>query len=209
MSTSSRREAKRSSGSNPPSHSRRTGASARRTPSGRSNSSGRTSRRSAPRGKSGSAVEAANVSTNGFWLFIDDREVFLPFDRFPWFREGSVGAITRVERPRAGHLHRPDRDVDLAVESIEHPERSPLSSRLRSSTVSDKRSGRLHERAGGDGPRSRGDAARHVGRVGRESRPALLDHDEVSRGSSLACLKLRSSVPGAGSPRLVRVLGSL
>jgi hypothetical protein len=33
------------------------------------------------------------------------------------------------ERPHAGHLYRPDLDVDLAEESIDHPERYPLISR--------------------------------------------------------------------------------
>ena len=35
-------------------------------------------------------------------------------------------AILRLERPQPGHLHWPDFDVDLAVDSIEHPERYPL-----------------------------------------------------------------------------------
>jgi hypothetical protein len=37
-----------------------------------------------------------------------------------------VEAILRLERPAPGHLHWPDLDVDLAIDSIEHPERYPL-----------------------------------------------------------------------------------
>jgi hypothetical protein len=62
-------------------------------------------------------------------MLIGDRELFLPFESFPWFRNASIGAIARVERPSEHHLYWPELDVDLAIESIEHPERYPLVSR--------------------------------------------------------------------------------
>jgi hypothetical protein len=52
--------------------------------------------------------------------------LFVPFKEFPWFREASVREITNVELPSAHHLYWPDLDIDLAVESIEHPEQFPL-----------------------------------------------------------------------------------
>ncbi len=87
--------------------------------------------KSAPRGKNISEVEVANVSRHGFWLLIDGRELFLPFDKFPWFRDVSIGQLLRVERPHHSHLYWPDLDVDLAIESIEFPERFPLVSSAR------------------------------------------------------------------------------
>jgi hypothetical protein len=71
-----------------------------------------------------------NISPHGFWLLLDDREVFVPFRDFPWFERASVHDIARVERPSPHHLHWPELDVDLAVESLEHPERYPLVSRV-------------------------------------------------------------------------------
>jgi uncharacterized protein DUF2442 len=85
--------------------------------------------KSAPRGGRISRVEVTNVSTHGFWLLVDDREMFLPFDLFPWFRDASIGSLVNVERPHLQHLRWPELDVDLAIESIEHPERYPLVSR--------------------------------------------------------------------------------
>ena len=41
--------------------------------------------KSAPRGRSTSVVEVANVSPHGFWLLIGDRDRFVPFAQFPWF----------------------------------------------------------------------------------------------------------------------------
>lgn len=80
-------------------------------------------------GTSTSNAEVTNISPHGFWVLIDDREFFLPFEQFPWFKQASVEAIVRLERPHPGHLHWPDLDVDLSVDSIEHPERYPLLAR--------------------------------------------------------------------------------
>jgi hypothetical protein len=85
--------------------------------------------RSARRGKRTSKVEVTNVTARGFWLLLAGRELFVPFADFPWFRDASIGQILAVEQPSADHLCWPQLDVDLAVESIEHPERYPLVSR--------------------------------------------------------------------------------
>ena len=77
-----------------------------------------------------STVEVTNISKHGFWLLLDGRELFLSFDDFPWFKQAPVGAILRLDRPTPRHLHWPDLDVDLSLDSIEHPERYPLKSKL-------------------------------------------------------------------------------
>jgi hypothetical protein len=71
-------------------------------------------------------VDVASISRHGFWLYLDGRELFLSFKEFPWFVEAPVHKIVNVLRPSADHLYWPDLDVDLSVESIEHPERFPL-----------------------------------------------------------------------------------
>lgn len=62
-------------------------------------------------------------------MLIDGRELFLPFEVFPWFKQARAEAILRLERPTPEHLYWPDLEVDLALESIERPERYPLTSR--------------------------------------------------------------------------------
>jgi hypothetical protein len=79
-------------------------------------------------GASTSQVEVTNISQHGFWLLLDEDELFLPFKEFPWFKSAPVEAILRLERPQPGHLYWPDLDVDLSVDSIEHPERFPMKS---------------------------------------------------------------------------------
>jgi len=82
--------------------------------------------KSATPGPSTSPAEVTNVSPHGFWLFVGERELFVPFSQFAWFREASVRAIGNVQRPSPQHLYWPDLDIDLAIESIEHPEKFPL-----------------------------------------------------------------------------------
>ena len=82
--------------------------------------------KSAAPGPSISLAEVTNVSAHGFWLFVADRELFVPFEQFPWFREASVREITNVQLPSPHHLYWPDLDIDLAVDSIENPEKYPL-----------------------------------------------------------------------------------
>jgi len=81
-------------------------------------------------GTATSQAEVTNISRHGFWLLLDERELFLPFEEYPWFKRAPVEAILRLEQPRPGHLHWPDLDVDLSVNSIEHPERYPLKAEL-------------------------------------------------------------------------------
>ncbi len=81
-------------------------------------------------GSATSAAEVTNISQHGFWMLIDDDELFLPFDEFPWFKKAAVEAILRLERPTPEHLYWPELDVDLALDSIKHPERYPLKSQL-------------------------------------------------------------------------------
>lgn len=94
--------------------------------------------KSAALGRSTSPVEVTNVSPHGFWLFVGGQELFVPFKNFPWFRDASIRQITRVELPSAHHLYWPDLDIDLAVDSLAHPERYPLISQAQPGEGSQK-----------------------------------------------------------------------
>ena len=85
--------------------------------------------KSAAPGKSTSAVEVTNVSVHGFWILIHDREVFVSFKDFPWFEEASIQELVAVDLPSPHHLYWPALDIDLTVDSLDHPERYPLVSR--------------------------------------------------------------------------------
>ncbi|HEY3103940.1 MAG TPA: DUF2442 domain-containing protein, partial [Pyrinomonadaceae bacterium] len=82
-------------------------------------------------GTSTSEVEVTQISKHGIWLLLQDKEQFLSFDNFPWFKDASVSAIQNVELLNEDHLYWQDLDVDLTVESIEEPSIFPLISNMR------------------------------------------------------------------------------
>lgn len=87
------------------------------------------SKRSDGHGTRTSIVEVTNVSKHGFWLILEERERFLAFDAFPWFREATIDQLLNVELTGPGHLRWPALDVDLAVDSIDRPGDYPLVSK--------------------------------------------------------------------------------
>lgn len=88
--------------------------------------------KSAALGNSTSDPEVTNVSRHGLWLLLGCEELFLPFSFFPWFQDAPIGKVLHVEQPSAQHLYWPELDIDVAIESIRHPERFPLLSRVAS-----------------------------------------------------------------------------
>jgi hypothetical protein len=86
--------------------------------------------KSATLGINTSPVEVTNISRQGLCLLLDNEELFLPFSDFPWFQNAAVGKILNLELPSSNHLYWPELDVDLAVESIRHPEKFPLVSKI-------------------------------------------------------------------------------
>ena len=78
------------------------------------------------RGKSISRVEVLNVSEHGFWIYVSGTEYFLPYTKFPWFRNATIDQIRDVQLVHAHHLRWPDLDVDLELESLSHTEKYSL-----------------------------------------------------------------------------------
>ncbi len=85
---------------------------------------------SEPRGIGTSTVEVTNVSAHGVWLLVREREMFMPYSEFPFFKDVPIGKILNVEEATPGHFYWPDLDVDLGVATIENPERFPLTARV-------------------------------------------------------------------------------
>jgi hypothetical protein len=71
-------------------------------------------------------AEVTNIDRFGFWLLVNDKEYFLPYEDFPWFRQAKVDQILDVELLHGDHLHWPQLDVDLCLESLSEPAAFPL-----------------------------------------------------------------------------------
>jgi hypothetical protein len=85
--------------------------------------------KSSSHGASTSEAEVTNIDGFGIWLLVDDREFFLPYRDYPWFRQATVDQILDVRLPSPDHLHWPALDVDLSLASLEHPDDFPLMAR--------------------------------------------------------------------------------
>jgi Protein of unknown function (DUF2442) len=80
-------------------------------------------------GASNMEIEVSLASNDGFWLLLENEELFVPFAEFPWFKQATMEQITKVESPSANHLYWPLLDVDLSIESVRHPASFPLISK--------------------------------------------------------------------------------
>jgi hypothetical protein len=57
-----------------------------------------------------SYCEVTNIGAHGFWLLVDDREYFVPFDDYPVFRQATVSQITGLiwmQTSNWGHWNTP------------------------------------------------------------------------------------------------------
>ena len=77
-------------------------------------------------GENTSLTEVTNVSAHGLWLLSSEKEIFMSYEDFPWFKNAPIGEVLNVKEPTPGHFYWPDLDVDIGLETIENPERFPL-----------------------------------------------------------------------------------
>ena len=82
-------------------------------------------------GKNTSVIEVTNISAHGIWILVRDKELFMSYEDFPWFKGQTVKTITNVEEQSHEHFYWPDLDIDLTMEIIENPGQFPLKANTR------------------------------------------------------------------------------
>lgn len=85
-------------------------------------------------GKNASA-EVLNISLHGLRILVNERELYLDFANFPWFKTATIEQIGRIEQPSANHLYWPELDMDLDLDNISNPEKIPVNGKITQSTV--------------------------------------------------------------------------
>ncbi|MEE9464941.1 MAG: DUF2442 domain-containing protein [Candidatus Neomarinimicrobiota bacterium] len=80
-------------------------------------------------GESTSLIEVTHLSSHGLWLLSGEKELFLSYEDFPWFKDSPIGEVLNVKEPTPGHFYWPDLDVDIGIKTIKNPERFPLKAR--------------------------------------------------------------------------------
>lgn len=71
-------------------------------------------------------AEVQNISSHGIWILVNDKEIFMPFEEFPWFLKATIKQIYNLELFHEHHLHWPDLDVDVDIDTLKHLEAYPL-----------------------------------------------------------------------------------
>jgi len=66
-------------------------------------------------------TEVTHISSHSIWLLTHDKELFMPYEEFPWFKDQPVKSIINVEEQSCGHFYWPDIDVDLTCTIHESP----------------------------------------------------------------------------------------
>jgi hypothetical protein len=77
-------------------------------------------------GTSISPSEVTNIEALGFWILVDNKEYFVPFDDYPVFKGASIQQILKMQRLSPTQLHWPDLDADIEIDALEQPEHYPM-----------------------------------------------------------------------------------
>ena len=72
------------------------------------------------------SVSVENITPLGIWLYVKEKEYFLSYKDYPYFKDRSLSSIQNVELHHGFHLYWPDMDVDLELDNLENPEKYPL-----------------------------------------------------------------------------------
>jgi hypothetical protein len=76
--------------------------------------------------KNTSEVEVSHINVHGFWLCVQDKEYFLPYREYPWFKEAKVKEILNVQLLHGYHLCWPQLEVDLELDGPGNAQSYPL-----------------------------------------------------------------------------------
>jgi hypothetical protein len=71
-------------------------------------------------------VSVENITPFGIWLYVKEKEYFLSYKDYPYFREQRLSSIQKVQLLHEYHLYWPELDVDLEIDNLENPEKYPL-----------------------------------------------------------------------------------
>jgi hypothetical protein len=55
-------------------------------------------------GEGASAPEVTIISSRGFWLYFNNREYFLSYEDFPWFKNAKINEILDVQVFHYSHV---------------------------------------------------------------------------------------------------------
>ena len=77
------------------------------------------------------SVSVENITPFGVWLFVNEKEYFLSYQDYPYFKDQTLNSIQDVQLLHGYHLYWPVLDIDLEIDNLENPEKYSLKSRIK------------------------------------------------------------------------------
>ena len=75
-------------------------------------------------------VSVENIAPFGIWLLAKEKEYFLSYKDYPWFKNQTIKSIQNVKLLHGFHLYWPDLDIDLEIDNLENPGKYPLKAKI-------------------------------------------------------------------------------
>ena len=79
--------------------------------------------------KKSTLLSVESITTFGIWMLVQNKEYFLSYELYPYFKDQTLRAIQNVQLLHGMHLYWPDLDVDLEIDNLDNPEKYPLISK--------------------------------------------------------------------------------
>ena len=77
------------------------------------------------------SVSVENITSFGIWLLVKEKEYFLSYKDFPFFKDQTLNSVQNVQLLHGYHLYWPDLDIDLEIDNLENPEKFPFKSKIK------------------------------------------------------------------------------
>ena len=71
-------------------------------------------------------VNVLMINAQGIMISVLGHDYFLSYNRIPWMQDAPIRSVLNVRMSGSEAIEWPDLDVDLEIDSLQHPERYPL-----------------------------------------------------------------------------------
>ncbi len=72
------------------------------------------------------ASSVTNISSVGFWIIANQKEYFISFKDYPYFKKATIDSVFNVKFISPRQFYWPDIDVDIELDALESPEKFKL-----------------------------------------------------------------------------------
>ncbi len=75
---------------------------------------------------SNTSVSVSMINAQGIMLSVLNHDYFISYNRIPWMKDAPIRSVLNVQMCGTEAIEWPELEVDLEIESLQHPEKYPL-----------------------------------------------------------------------------------